>query len=94
MIRVFVEGPVAECVALENDLTQRFGLSFCRVAPDLGESDLPLKALALEGASCARSWSEATKVIGVGHGRTLAAVVEQMPQTPRATRNSCRCSAD
>jgi DNA-binding transcriptional regulator LsrR (DeoR family) len=84
MIRVFVEGPVAECVALENDLTQRFGLSFCRVAPDLGESDLPLKALALEGASFLRQILERgdDKVIGVGHGRTLAAVVEQMPQTP------------
>ncbi len=84
MIRVFVEGPVAECVALENALVQRFGLSFCRVAPDLGESDLPLKALALEGAAYLRHILERgeDKVIGVGHGRTLAAVVQQMPQTP------------
>ncbi len=87
MIRVFVEGPVAECVALENDLAQRFGLAFCRVAPDLGEADLPLKALALEGASFLRQVLERgeDKMIGVGHGRTLAAVVEQLPQT--ATRN-------
>src|SRR3954453_17783996 len=84
MIRVFVEGPVAECVALENTLAQRFGLTFCRVAPDLGEGDLPLKALALEGASFLRQNLERGehKVIGVGHGRTLAAVVEQLPQTP------------
>ena len=54
MIRVFVEGPVAECVALENALAKRFSLAFCRVAPDLGEGDLPLKALALEGASFLR----------------------------------------
>jgi DNA-binding transcriptional regulator LsrR (DeoR family) len=84
MIRVFVEGPVAECVALENALAERFGLSFCRVAPDLGEGGLPLKALSLEGASFLRQTLERSedKVIGVGHGRTLAAVVEQMPQTP------------
>ena len=84
MIRVFVEGPVAECVALENALAERFGLSFCRVAPDLGEGDLPLKALSLEGAGFLRQILERgeDKVIGVGHGRTLAAVVEQMPQTP------------
>jgi DNA-binding transcriptional regulator LsrR (DeoR family) len=84
MIRVFVEGPVAECVALENALVERFGLSFCRVAPDLGEGDLPLKALSLEGAGFLRQILERgeDKVIGVGHGRTLAAVVEQMPQTP------------
>jgi DNA-binding transcriptional regulator LsrR (DeoR family) len=46
--------------------------------------DLPLKALALEGASFLRQILERgqDKVIGVGHGRTLAAVVEQMPQTP------------
>ena len=84
MIRVFVEGPVAECVALENTLAQRLGLSFCRVAPDLGEGDLPLKALALEGASFLRQILERgdDKVIGVGHGRTLAAVIEQLPRTP------------
>ncbi len=84
MIRVFVEGPVAECVALENALAERYGLSFCRVAPDLGEGELPLKALALEGASFLRQILERGehKIIGVGHGRTLAAVVEQLPQTP------------
>ena len=83
MVRVFVEGPVAECVALENALAERFGLSFCRVAPDLGEGDLPLKALSLEGAGFLRQILERREdeVIGVGHGRTLAAVVEQMPQT-------------
>jgi DNA-binding transcriptional regulator LsrR (DeoR family) len=88
MIRVFVEGPVAECVALENELAQRFGIDLCRVAPDLGEVDLPLKALALEGASFLRQVLERgeDKVIGVGHGRTLAAVVEQLPQT--AARNA------
>ncbi|WGS18131.1 sugar-binding transcriptional regulator [Bradyrhizobium sp. ISRA463] len=84
MIRVFVEGPVAECVALENALAERYGLAFCRVAPDLGEGDLPLKALALEGASFLRQTLERGEhnIIGVGHGRTLAAVVEQLPQTP------------
>lgn len=84
MVRVFVEGPVAECVALENALAARFGLSFCRVAPDLGEIGLPLKALALEGAAYLRQILERSenKVIGVGHGRTLAAMVAQMPQTP------------
>lgn len=84
MIRVFVEGPVAECVTLENILAQRFDLGFCRVAPDIGEGDLPLKALALEGAMFLRHILERgdDKVIGVGHGRTLAAVVGQLPQTP------------
>lgn len=83
MIRVFVQGPVAECVALENNLTERFGLAFCRVAPDLGETDVPFKALALEGASFLRQILERgeERVIGVGHGRTLAAVVEHLPQT-------------
>jgi DNA-binding transcriptional regulator LsrR (DeoR family) len=71
-------------VALENTLNERYGLSFCRVAPDLGEGDLPLKALALEGASFLRQILERGEhtTIGVGHGRTLAAVVEHLPQTP------------
>ena len=75
---------MAECVALENVLAERFGLGFPAASPDLGEGDWPLKALALEGASFLRQILERGehKIIGVGHGRTLAAVVEQLPQTP------------
>ncbi len=52
--------------------------------PISAKATWPLKALALEGASFLRQILERGehKIIGVGHGRTLAAVVEQLPRTP------------
>lgn len=84
MIRVFVDGEVAECVELEQAVTRRYCLDFCEVAPDLGETGLPLRALGMLGARFLRAALEMgeDRVIGVGHGRTLAAVVEHLPRTP------------
>jgi DNA-binding transcriptional regulator LsrR (DeoR family) len=81
-VRVFVDGPVAECVRLEQDLSQRFGLATCRVVPDLGEPGLPLKALGLAGAAYLRQVLEGDShaCIGIGHGRTIAAAVNEMPR--------------
>lgn len=82
MVRVFVEADIAECVSLEDRLASGFGLQFCRVAPELDEDPLPLKALALAGATYLRHALEQRQhsVIGLGHGRTLAAVVEHLPR--------------
>src|SRR6185295_6014931 len=33
MVRVFVDGEIAECMVLERRLAERFGLSLCQVAP-------------------------------------------------------------
>ncbi len=84
LIRVFVDGDVAACVALEQTLSERYGLEFCEVAPDLGDEPIPLKTLGLIGARYLRRVLERGehKVIGVGHGRTLAAAVEHLPRTP------------
>jgi len=86
LVRVFVEGTAADCVALEDRITQAFGLDFCSVVPDLGEADLPLSALAAGGARFLLGALErpTVRVIGFGHGRTLAAVVDQLPRVPRA----------
>ncbi|MBO0902435.1 sugar-binding transcriptional regulator [Jiella sp. MQZ13P-4] len=82
LIRVFVEAEVAACIRLEDELADRFGLNFCKVAPDLAEPGLPLKALGLAGATFLKNEIERGEhaLIGVGHGRTLAAAVGAMPQ--------------
>lgn len=82
LIRVFVDGRVAECLQLENALRARYGLAFCEVAPDLGEGALPLTALGLAGANFLRNTIEngRDQVIGVGHGRTLASAAERLPR--------------
>lgn len=84
LIRVFVDGDVAGCVALEQTLSQRYDLDFCEVAPDLGDEPLPLKTLGIIGARYLRNILDRGehKIIGVGHGRTLAAAVEYLPRTP------------
>ncbi len=82
MIRVFVDGDVAECVKLEQRLRQLYGLSFCEVAPDIESDPLPLRTLGVLGARFLRTAcdTEEDAVIGLGHGRTLAACVEHLPR--------------
>ena len=84
LIRIFVDGAVAECVQLEEILKARFQLEAVQVAPDLGEPGLPLKALAFAGASYLHAVLQrnAGRIVGVGHGRTLAAVVRHLPTMP------------
>jgi DNA-binding transcriptional regulator LsrR (DeoR family) len=85
LIRVFVDGTVAECVALEEALKAGYGLQYCEVAPDLDDGDpLPLRTLGIVGARYLRGILEHSrhKIIGIGHGRTLASAVEYLPRTP------------
>lgn len=81
-VKVTIDGEVAECVSLENRLSDLYGLSYCEVTPDLHESALPLRALGIAGAGYLRRELERGQcnLIGFGHGRTLAAVVEQLPR--------------
>jgi DNA-binding transcriptional regulator LsrR (DeoR family) len=84
-IRVFVEGNAVECVALEDRLADRFGLSLCHVVPSVGDDDLPLNALASGGAHFLLKALERPdlELVGIGHGRTLAAMVDRLPRLPR-----------
>lgn len=84
LVKVFVDGYVAECVELENVISDRFGLSYCEVVPEFDSEELPLKALGLAGARLLmrEMVSDDVSLIGVGHGRTLAACVQYLPRTP------------
>ena len=82
-MKVYIDGEVSECVELESRIAARYGLDYCEVVPDFDAEDLPLKALGIAGAQFLRreiERGEAT-LIGVGHGRTLAACVEYLPRT-------------
>lgn len=81
-VKVTIDGEIVECVMLENRLCTEYGLLSCEVAPDLGEAGLPLRALGIAGAGFLRREIERGDypVIGLGHGRTLAASVHQMPR--------------
>lgn len=80
IVKVTIDGDVAELVELEDSLSRRFGLTYCEIVPDLAEDGLPMRALGLAGAAYIHRMIEAhpAGVIGVGHGRTLAAAVREM----------------
>lgn len=81
-VKVTIDGDITECIDLENQLADRYELEYCEVAPDLGEKGLPLLALGNAGAEFLRREIEHGdhEVIGLGHGRTLSAAVQQMPR--------------
>ena len=82
VVKVSIDGEIVECAVLEDRLCALYGLAFCEVAPDLGEDGMPLRALGLAGASFLRREVERGehKTIGLGHGRTLAAAVQELPR--------------
>lgn len=84
LIRVFVEGPMAGCIALEDELKRRFGLAHCEVVPNVDDGPLPLRTLGTAGARYIRHALDRgqDKVIALGHGRTLAAAIDYMPSVP------------
>lgn len=89
LVKVYIDGEVSECVELEQKLSTRYGLDYCEVVPDFDADDLPLKALGISGAQFLKREIERdeTALVGVGHGRTLAACVEYLPRT---TSNNTR----
>lgn len=81
LVKVFVEGPAAACVALEERLKAGYQLQDCSVAPDLDETGLPIAALGSLGARLLAAILQRDELhtIGIGHGRTLAATVNALP---------------
>jgi DNA-binding transcriptional regulator LsrR (DeoR family) len=81
LVKVFVEGPSAACVALEESLKAGYGLQHGSVAPDLDERGLPIAALGSLGARVLATILDRQDLhtIGIGHGRTLAAAVNGLP---------------
>ncbi len=82
LVKVFIDGAVCECIELENAIGLRHGLDYCEVIPEFDYDELPLRALGHAGAQFLKREIEIGKdtLIGIGHGRTLAASVEFLPK--------------
>ncbi|MBP1851549.1 sugar-binding transcriptional regulator [Rhizobium halophytocola] len=82
VVKVSIDGVIAECADLEAELCRRYGLAYCEVSPDVDEDGLALATLGHAGANFLRREIETgdSKVIGLGHGRTLSAAVQQLPR--------------
>lgn len=87
-VRVIVSARPDEVLELEQKLTETFDLTVCRLAPALdpdGNSETQLNAVAALAAQSFISHVEAedTGVIGLGAGRTLAAMARAVPRINR-----------
>ena len=90
LVKVFVEGAPEECLELETEIAEAFGLRSCHVSPDLNDAanSNPQASFAAVGASAARFLhglieQSGPALIGVGKGRSLAAMVRNLPTINR-----------
>lgn len=81
LVKVRIDHPIANCLALSRELTSLFGLRFCEVVPtDRGSSSTTLGvALALSLELERRLRIDTPTIIAMGTGRTLKAAVEYLP---------------
>jgi DNA-binding transcriptional regulator LsrR (DeoR family) len=86
-VKVFVEGSTAEGIALEQRLKETFRLAYCCVAPSAvdGAPEARFRSVGAAGALYLHQYLEQNpqSSIGVGHGRTLAAVADALPRLAR-----------
>lgn len=82
VVKVTIDGEIADCAKFEVDLATRYGLQYCEVAPDVDDDGLALTTLGHAGADFLRREVERddVRVVGIGHGRTLSAAVRQLPR--------------
>ena len=90
LVKVFIEGAPDECLELEAEIARHFSLDNCIVAPSLtddAEQNPPADFKAV-GAASARFLHTLIEqsgplMIGVGKGRSLSAMVENLPTLDR-----------
>jgi DNA-binding transcriptional regulator LsrR (DeoR family) len=84
LVRILIEGDMAGCIKLERALMTAHRLNFCRVVPSIPGVQ-PFSGLGRAAASYLYGAIEtgAHRIIGVGHGRSLAAMVDHLPHVDR-----------
>ena len=77
LIKFRIDHPIAACMALGEQLTQRYRLRACEVVPGSGTA-----SVALAGARLLERWfgQKAPLVLGVSTGRTLRAIAAELPK--------------
>lgn len=80
IVKVTIDGEIAECVALELKILNKFGLDYCEVVPNLTKDGSSLRSVGVAGARFLTKEIQNGKnsIIGIGHGRTLSSCVHNM----------------
>lgn len=81
LIKFRLDHPIAHCMDLAAQLTERFGLRSCEIAPSDPDAPELMTGVAIVGAAEMQKYleSKARKVIAVGTGLLPHACVEQLP---------------
>ena len=81
LIKVRLDHPIARCMELASLLRQRYDLHFCEVAPSDPVSSSSTLGIAQLAAAEMERWLRRVDpiVIGIGTGRTMRAVADQLP---------------
>jgi DNA-binding transcriptional regulator LsrR (DeoR family) len=86
LIRVRVDHQLADCLALADQLSKRYGLSVCEIVPVDDDSPEEInRKLAVAGAQVMERYltEEKPMIVAVSSGRTLKAAVDQIAQLER-----------
>ncbi len=81
IVRVTVHHPGARRRDLEIRLTEKYGLYRARVIPHENDPKATLKAVAVAAADFLTDIRPRPATIGLGHGRTVGAIVRAIPDT-------------
>lgn len=89
LVRFWMDHPIARCLDLARELTDRFGLRYAEVVPSDPGSDGGTTGLGEAGAAEMARWlrSERPIVMAVGTGRSLKAAIDHLP--PISCPQSC-----
>ncbi len=81
LIKVRLDHPIARCMELSSALKQRYDLIYCEVSPTDPTSSSSVLGIAQIAAAEMERWLRRPDpvVIGIGTGRTMRAVGDQLP---------------
>jgi DNA-binding transcriptional regulator LsrR (DeoR family) len=84
-VQVRISRPTHECMEVAEEITKRFKLTQCDVAPTEGDGETAsLRAIAVTGAAVLERYlaHPGLSVLALGSGRTIKAVVDEVADTP------------
>lgn len=82
LVKVRLDHPIARCMDLSNQLRETYGLQMAEVVPSDPEAPNLITGVAIAAAAELERTikTEESRIIGMGTGRALKAMVEQLPR--------------